>query len=467
MHVLVVSTYELGHQPLLAASAAAALAAAGHVVTCADLAVEQLEDDAVDTADAVAFAVPMHTATRLALVAAEGIRRRRPDIPVCLFGLYAGAATEALDAIGGGSALAGEFIDDLLRWAEAPEVERRHTDVAPTQDAALAVRDLLPPLEHYAKLAIGDETRLAGYVEATRGCTQRCRHCPVPVVYRGRLRVVDPEAVIADVDQLVGAGARHITFGDPDFLCSPPHARRVLERFEAGHPDVTFDITTKVSHILANPGIWDDFAAAGLLFVTSAVECLDDSILAILAKGHTGADAHSAVRILAANGIDLRPSFLPFTPWTTPAGVADILDFVLDHHMVDVVEAVQYSLRLLIPPGSLLLGRPEMEPYLDGYDPARFTWDWHAADPATDELCTNIADVVADAAAAGTGTPDTFRAVYGLVASATGHDPARADEVDEAASATCRPHLTEAWYCCAEPTAQQLAPATLTDRATT
>lgn len=464
MHVLVVSTYELGHQPLLAATAAAALAAAGHAVTCADLAVEDLDDDAVTCADAVAFAVPMHTATRIALTAAEGIRRRRPEIPVCLFGLYAGAAAEALDAVGGGTALTGEFVDDLVRWAAAPGPDTKRTSLAAPAEALVPRRDVLPPIERYAGLAIGGETRLAGYVEASRGCTQRCRHCPVPVVYEGRLRAVDPDAVMADVDQLVAAGALHITFGDPDFLCSPAHARRVVERFEASHPAVTFDITAKVSHILAHPDIWDGFADAGLLFVTSAVECLDESILAILAKGHTAADAHRAVEVLARDGIDLRPSFLPFTPWTTPAGVADIMDFVLEHTMVDVVEAVQYSLRLLIPPGSLLLGRPELEPYLDGYDPARFTWDWHAADGATDDLCAAVSDTVAAAAAAGHGAATTFRSVYGLVAAAAGRDPARADGLDEAALQTGRPHLTEAWYCCAEPTADQLAPVTLADK---
>ena len=464
MRILVVSTYELGHQPLMAASAAAALAGAGHEVACVDLAVDALDPATVDDADAVAFAVPMHTATRIALTAARSIRERRPGVPVCLFGLYAGAGADALAELGGGAAFAGEYVTDLVRWAasaDRPAVGGRGhvavTTALTPSPAQVPARRYLPPLERYAALAIGDETRLAGYVEAARGCTQRCRHCPVPVVYGGRLRSIDVGTVVADVDQLVGMGARHITFGDPDFLCSPPHTRRVVDAFTRRHAGVTFDVTTKVSHILANAELWSPFADAGLLFVTTAVECLDDAILALLAKGHTAADAARAVALLGAHGIDARPSFLPFTPWTTLDGVADICDFVVDHDMVDVVEAVQYSLRLLIPPGSLLLELPELAPHLDGYDSERFTHDWHAADPRVDALCASVGEVVADAAARGDGAAATFRTVYGLVTAAAGRDPARADAADVDACSG-RPRLTEAWFCCAEPNPAQLVP---------
>ncbi|MBX7161458.1 MAG: radical SAM protein, partial [Acidimicrobiia bacterium] len=436
---------------------------------CVDLAVEELDPRRIDDVAAVAFAVPMHTATRVALAAVEAVRGLHPDMAVCLFGLYAEAGAEALRAAGGGAAFAGEYVDDLVRWAgdlarspaQAGEVATT-TSLTPSA-SPLPLRTALPGLDRYAGLAVGDEVRTAGYVEATRGCTQSCRHCPVPVVYRGRLRKVDPAAVLADVDQLVEMGARHITFGDPDFLCSPPHARRVVEALTRRHGDITFDVTTKVSHILANADLWPGFAAAGLLFVTTAVECLDDTILSLLDKGHTAADAHRAVALLESHGIDARPSFLPFTPWTTLDGVADILDFVLDHDMVDVVEAVQYSLRLLIPPGSLLLDLPELAAHLDGYDRDRFTWDWHAADARVDALSRDVAAAVETAKARGDDPSTTFGAVYGLVAAASGRDPGRA-RTAASAPRSGRPRLTEAWFCCAEPTADQLAPAELDRR---
>ena len=69
----------------------------------------------------------------------------------------------------------------------------------------------------------------------------------------------------------------------------------------------------------------------------------------------------------------------------------------------DVVEAVQYSLRLLIPPGSLLLDLPEIAGHIDGFDRDRFTWEWHAADPRVDELAAAVAATVAAATERGDG----------------------------------------------------------------
>jgi hypothetical protein len=75
----------------------------------------------------------------------------------------------------------------------------------------------------------------------------------VPVVYDGRVRPVAEDAVLADVDQLVAAGARHISFADPDFLNAPRHARRVMAAVHDRHPGVTFDATIKVEHLLRYP----------------------------------------------------------------------------------------------------------------------------------------------------------------------------------------------------------------------
>ncbi|MCY4108580.1 MAG: CUAEP/CCAEP-tail radical SAM protein, partial [Chloroflexi bacterium] len=89
MKVLLISTYDLGHQPLHVASPAAALRSAGHAVRCRDLSVQEWDESDVEWADGVAFSVPMHTAMRLALEAVNRIQRSRPDLPICLYGLYA------------------------------------------------------------------------------------------------------------------------------------------------------------------------------------------------------------------------------------------------------------------------------------------------------------------------------------------------------------------------------------------
>src|SRR4051812_49809005 len=85
MRVLLVSTYELGHQPLHVASPAAALHRARHEVRCLDLSVERWETRALEWAQAVGFSVPMHTAMRLAMRAAAGGPPPPPPAPGSCF----------------------------------------------------------------------------------------------------------------------------------------------------------------------------------------------------------------------------------------------------------------------------------------------------------------------------------------------------------------------------------------------
>ena len=370
-----VSTYELGHQPLGAASAAAALLDAGHKVRCVDVAVDVLDPSDVDWAERVALSVPMHTAMRLALRVAETIRARRPGLPLCFFGLYAGTGRDLTVTAPADARIAGEYETGLVAWAAGGDPGaaiqiKRSTSPIPT-------REHLPELRRYTRLAVavaGDE-RLVGSVAASRGCSHRCRHCPVPVVYDGRVRPVDHDTVLADIDHLVAAGARHISFADPDFLNAPHHSRRVIASVHRRHPDITFDATIKVEHLLRQPDALPELAAAGCVFVVSAFESVNDATLQRLDKGHTVADASRAVIALRSHGVEVRPSWLPFTPWTTVDDLVDLMDFVIAHDLVANVDPVQYSIRLLVPDGSLLLGEPAMTAHLGAYDPTRLDVD--------------------------------------------------------------------------------------------
>ena len=293
MKVLLVSTYELGHQPVHLAVPAGELRANGHEVVCVDLAVDDWDPAVLDGVDRAAISATMHTAMRLAQPLLDEI-----EVPVATYGLY-------------GDTFPGEYLADLVAW------------VGGAVRGALPARDLLPPLDRYARLGPG--MQLAGAVEAGRGCASRCRHCPVPAVYDGRTKIVAADDVVADVAQLVDLGAEHITFADPDFLSGPHHARRVVDAVHGAFPSLTFDVTTKVELALRHADLWPGFAAAGCVFVTSAVECVDDDVLRILDKGHTAADAAEAVRLLRAHGIEPRPSLLPFTPWTTRDALLTLL----------------------------------------------------------------------------------------------------------------------------------------------
>lgn len=479
MRVLLVSTYELGHQPVHVASPAAALRLRGHEVRALDVAVQPWDTALVEWAELVAFSVPMHTAMRMAVPLAASIRDQRPRLPICFYGLYAAMGRDRTAAIVD-LVIAGEYQPALIAW-----VERAGTDGAPGADESgtlvhlgrssfsTPARDLLPFLESYARLIHGGEERLAAAVEASHGCSHRCRHCPLPVVYDGRLRVVPEEIILADVAQLVAMGVEHVSFADPDFLNGPRHALRVAEAVHAAFPALSFDCTTKVEHILAHEDLWPALAKAGCLFVVSAFESVDDTSLRILDKGHTVADESAAVGLLRQHGIEIRPSWLPFAPWTRAFELVAMTDFVLAHDLVSNVDPVQYTIRLLLPEGSLLLSAPEVKNRLEHYDAERLSWAWTAADPGLDELQSELATLVE----ASTSTPcpkgadEGFTEVQERILAYAAKDGGATSRSSRPRPGSLsvgplgpRPRLNEPWFCCSEPSSsQQLAVGIATD----
>jgi len=444
VRILVVGCYELGHQPLQVAAPAGRLRAAGHEVRTIDLSMETWDDDLAQWADRIAVSVPMHTATRIARRVIAMIRAERTDVPVCAYGLYAPMLADVADRV-----IAGESDRPLVAWVDEVDdatVVFLGRDAA-TPGAPTPARDLLPPLSSYAKLAVGDVEHVAGYVEASHGCAHRCRHCPVPVIYDGRIRIVAVDDVVADVAQQVAAGAEHVTFGDPDFLNGVHHSLRVARAVHEQFPGLTFDCTVKVEHVLRHAHVWGDLRDLGCLFVVSAFESTDDTVLTRLDKGHTVADEAAAIAILRGHGIEVRPTWLPFTPWTTIGSVQSLLRFVAEHDLVENVDAVHYTIRLLVPKGSLVLGIPDL--VVEPYDDDLGAYPWRNPDPAVDALQVHLADLVERLVADATPAVDLFRAVC----TAAGIDP----PPTLAAEPRSVPRLTEPWFCCAEPTARQLS----------
>jgi hypothetical protein len=443
VRILLVSTYELGRQPVHLASPAATLRAAGHEVRTVDVAVDELKTADVEWAERMAISVPMHTATRLAdsLVAAATVQR--PQLPIALYGLYAGVGSAPVE-----TRLEGEYEPALVQWASGaatPPITRhlgRSEFVTPDRSG-------LPTLDSYARLEHDGVARLAGAVEASHGCRHRCRHCPIPVVYDGRIRVVPPGQVLADIDRLVDAGAAHVTFGDADFLNAPAHSLAILEKANQRHPGVTFDATVKVEHILRHSELWKRMAEMNLLFVVSAFESVDDSTLEILDKGHTRADMSKAIEILGGAGVHVRPTWLPFLPWTTTRDIADIFEFIDDHDLAGATDPVQMSIKLLVPKGSLLETHPAMQPHLGEYDTTALTWSWGFADPGAELLHKELEAIAANASDCGQEATATLNQMREVVSAHSGRELAPLDYVPPV------PRLSESWYCCAEPTNMQ------------
>ncbi len=463
MRALLVSTYELGRQPFGLASPAAWLRREGFDVTCVDVSRQPLPEDIARDAELVAFYLPMHTATRLAAPLIRKIRQLNPLSRISAYGLYAPLNGTWLRELGVDDVLGGEFESDLAAIARRmvsgdgtpAETDRAcGTGTAPLPRLQFLVPDRtgLPPLARYATLEMGDGSRtVVGYTEASRGCRHLCRHCPVVPVYNGQFRLVQPEVIAADIAAQVAAGAGHITFGDPDFFNGPTHALRVVTALHDAHPEVTYDVTIKVEHLLKHRHLLSKLAETGCAFVTTAVESLDDRVLAILEKGHTRADFLEAVALCRASELTIVPTFVAFHPWLTLDAYCDLVDTIAALDLVDHVAPIQLAIRLLVPAGSRLLELEEVRSLVETFDPRTLTHRWKHQDARVDRFHEEVNALV------GSRLTADRRALFGGL-HALAHDRAGAPRsiwVPRGERATV-PYLTEPWYCCAEPSPEQV-----------
>jgi radical SAM superfamily enzyme YgiQ (UPF0313 family) len=416
VRVLLVSTYDLGRQPFGLASPAAWLQRAGVEVECVDTSREKLTDERIAEAELVAFYLPMHTATRLAAPLIDRVARVNPRASLAAYGLYAPINEAWLRDKGVRHVLGPEGEEELVDLAKGTESSRPHLTLSPQRGGLL-------PLAKYAALQLPDgSTRIVGSTDATRGCKHLCRHCPIVPVYKGRFHAIPVDAVLADIRQQVSAGAQHISFGDPDFFNGPTHARRIVERLAAEFPGITYDVTIKIEHILKHASMLSLLASTGCLFITSAVESIDEAVLRHLRKGHTRADFVTAVRLCRESGIALSPTFVPFTPWTTLDGYDELLRTLDALGLTEQVAPIQLAIRLLITNGSPLLELPDIQAVITEFDPSSLTWPWRHHDSRVDALQQSV-----------------MRSV--MVKS----------EVPRSV-----PHMNEAWYCCAEPSPEDM-----------
>jgi radical SAM superfamily enzyme YgiQ (UPF0313 family) len=460
--VVLISTYELGRQPFGLASPAAWLRARGNEVACFDLSRQELPEVPVRAAELVAFYVPMHTATRLAVALLPAVQGLNPRAHLCFYGLYAPVNEAYLRKLGVETILGGEFEAGLVHLAERLEAAGAASARAEGPQAEPVVslarqrflvpdRAGLPALARYARLVLPTgEERVAGYTEASRGCKHLCRHCPIVPVYQGVFRIVGRDVVLADIRRQVAADARHITFGDPDFLNGPRHALELVEALHREFPELTYDVTIKIEHLKKHAAALPVLRDTGCLFVISAVESIDDAVLTRLDKGHTREDFMAVIEQFRAIGLTLQPTFVPFTPWTTLAGYAELLALLREQGLVENVAPIHLGIRLLIPAGSRLLELDEVQALVGPFDEAGLVYPWRHPDPRVDELCGQVQDIVQSSEKLGLPRARIFERIW----EATEQALAAASEAAPSlcvgpmlAARAAVPYLNEPWYC--------------------
>jgi radical SAM superfamily enzyme YgiQ (UPF0313 family) len=461
VNIVLLSTYELGRQPFGLASPAAWLKKRGHDVVSFDLSRQVLDESAVTRAQLIATYLPMHTATRLASQLIPTLRRLNPGAHLCCYGLYAPMNESYLRSLGVQTILGGEFEAGLVQLAERIALDGHNTQTAQIepkislQRLAFEVPDRtgLPAIGSYAHLVVpGGGYRIVGSTEASRGCKHLCRHCPIVPVYNGTFRIVQRDVVMDDVRRQIADGAQHISFGDPDFFNGIKHALQLVEQFHREFPAITYDATIKIEHLRRYERHLPRLKATGCLFVVSAVESVDDAVLRALDKGHTRADFLHVARTFRALQMTLHPTFVPFTPWTTAESYIDLLQTIYDESLVENVAPIQLGIRLLIPEGSKMLDLDEIRGAVGAFDAESLVYPWKNADSRLDRLSDTAQAIAADA----DRRKESRFAAFERIRNAAHEIAGRVALKLEQPRAVGAPFLSEPWYCCAEPTKDQL-----------
>ena len=253
-------------------------------------------------------------------------------------------------------------------------------------------------------------------------------------IYGGQFRIVPADVVLADIAAQVAAGAEHITFGDPDFFNGPTHAMRVVEALHAAHPDVTYDVTIKVEHLLrhrdaARPARRDRVrvrhergridrrrrAARCSRRVTRAQDFVE--AVSVCRDGEPDASCRRSSR---------------FTRGSRSTATAICSTRIDRLDLVDHVAPIQLAIRLLIPGGSRLLELDDVRARIGPFDAATLAYPWVHTDPRVDDLHREIARLV------GVSVAVDRRAIFGEIAALAYARAGRAAPHRGAAAATGR-----------------------------
>jgi hypothetical protein len=211
-------------------------------------------------------------------------------------------------------------------------------------------------------------------------------------------------------------------------------------------------VTIKIEHLRKYEQHLTRLRDTGCLFVISAVESVDDGILVRLDKGHTRQDFIYVTRRFRELGMTLHPTFVPFTPWTSLDGYLDLLRVLADEELVENVAPIQLGIRLLIPEGSRLLELKEVREGVGAFDAESLVYPWTNTDSRVDLLSETVQALASDADRRKESRMAAFTRIW-----------TAAHEVAGIAAPELRiregravPFLSEPWYCCAEPTQDQL-----------
>ena len=437
MKILLTSFYDLGKQPKIIAEIVDRYNSSEIEFDFVDFSVENQNID-LENYDVLGIYAPMHTATILSI---EYIKDKILPNKMFTFGLY-------------GSVL--EDFNSSIRHIKDIESDELALFLEINDDHQFSLknnipnRQIFPDISNYAHLVDGSNNLIAGSVETTYGCKHSCTHCPVPISFNGTFKTYSLEKIISDVENQVNQGAKHISFNDPDFFNGPIHALKILESLNKKFPTITYDSTIKVEHIIKYKKYFKELSSLNMVFVISAFETTNDLVLSILEKNHTSNDLNTSIEISQDFGIDVRPTWMPFSPWTELNDLSNIVNLIEKYKLRETVDPIQLTIKLLIPKHSLIIKKPEINKYLGNYEKNSLSFKWKYENNDVEKLQSSLFDFILH-----NSELDEHKQYLGMV-----NIIEKFTDTELLKNSTYDfknvPKLSETWFCCAEPSKIQL-----------
>ena len=146
-----------------------------------------------------------------------------------------------------------------------------------------------------------------------------------------------------------------------------------------------------------------------------------------------------------------------FTPWTTLDDYLEMFEIVACHSLVDAIDPVQYSVRLLVPPGSALLQYSDIGRFLGTLNRSEFQYRWSHTDPRMDRLYQAVTEAI-QMSTQEAKEPEILFLELRTLAYKIADQGSPAISLRSSQGRKRAPRLTEPWFCCAEPTTAQFRP---------
>lgn len=437
MKILLLSFYDLGKQPKIISELYSRLKTKYIEVDIVDYSIED-RDIQLDQYDAMGIYASMHTAS---VLAHNYLKNKILPKKVFTFGLYGNVLSELNENI--------YYVEDFESEKLSTYLNIKFNDNF-TLKNTVPDRKILPDISKYAHLVKGNTKLIAGSVETTYGCKHSCTHCPVPIVFNRSFKTYSEEKIISDVSNQIESGAKHISFNDPDFFNGPKYSLKILDTLVNKFPSITYDSTIKVEHILKYEKYFTELSKMNMLFVISAFETTNDFILNILQKNHSSYDIEKATEISLLNNMDIRPTWMPFTPWTEIKDLHNIVSFIEKYQLRETVDPIQLTIKLLIPKKSLILTKPEIRKYIGVYDQESFSYLWSYKNPQVGELQETLFEYILQSYDTDENTQ--YKDMVTLIEEFSNVKLLSTNGYDYKQT----PKLSESWFCCSEPNQIQI-----------